>query len=85
MRNNFKNYDKDANGTIEKGEFGQVLKDMGYDEVSEEKLAEMFSNVDLNKDGVVDWEEFLNIMDKEKVKRKTRKSMTVELPGLSAA
>ena len=37
IRNTFKNYDNDSNGTIDLSEFKQVLKDMGQGEVTEEK------------------------------------------------
>ena len=36
--NSFRNYDKDSNGIIDETEFKQVLKDMGHDEISDEKV-----------------------------------------------
>ena len=62
MVNSFKNYDKDSSETINKEEFKQVLKDMGHSDVTDSYLSEVFSKIDLNKDGVISWEEFLNMM-----------------------
>ena len=53
----FKKYDQDDSGAIDKGELGQMLKDLG-NELDEEKLQEALNDLDINKDGVVDLDEF---------------------------
>lgn len=85
LRNTFKNYDRDASGAIDKSEFQQALKDMGHDDMTEEKLQAMFNVVDLNHDGVIDWSEFLKMMEHLKIQGTKRKSQSINLKGLSAA
>lgn len=58
---------------------------MGHDDTSEEKLQAMFNVADLNHDGVIDWSEFLKMMEHLKIQGTKRKSQSINLKGLSAA
>lgn len=67
----FKTYDKDKSGTIDAKEFKQVCKDLGRGDVSQEKIDELFKQADKNKDSVIDWEEYLSMMQSVYEKNKT--------------
>ena len=58
----FKNYDKDKNGVMDKNEFREALKDMGYRDLSEAKVSQVLKSVDKNQNGVIEWDEFLEMM-----------------------
>jgi len=62
MINAFKGYDTNSNGSIDAAEFKNALRGMGHTDVTEEKVAEMLARVDKNTDGVIDWLEFLDMM-----------------------
>ena len=62
LMNAFKNYDADKSGTIDGKEFKNALKAMGHDEVTDEQANEMLKKVDKNTDNVIDWYEFLDMM-----------------------
>jgi Ca2+-binding EF-hand superfamily protein len=57
VRPNFYKYDADQSGTIDRGELMTCLKDLGYD-LDENELEKAFSNLDINGDGVIDYNEF---------------------------
>ena len=62
MINAFKGYDTNSNGSIDAAEFKNALHGMGHGDVTDEKVQEMLSRVDKNTDGVIDWIEFLDMM-----------------------
>lgn len=58
----FKNYDTDKSGAIDDKEFKNALKAMGHDEVTDTIANELMKKVDKNNDGVIEWLEFLEMM-----------------------
>ena len=59
----FKFFDKDGNGTVEPEEISQVLKALGL-EMTDEELKDIMSSLDENGDGVMDFQEFVQMMDR---------------------
>jgi calmodulin len=57
----FELFDKDKDGTITIKELGTVISNLGQ-KASEEDLLEMIKEVDDNKNGNIDFEEFLALM-----------------------
>jgi len=55
----FRNYDKNNDGTMDQGEFKQIMIDLGYRKITDEKCKEMLDAQDSNKDGVINWTEFV--------------------------
>jgi len=55
----FKKFDKDGDGSITVDEVLDALKDIG---VQEEAAAEIVREADLNNDGVIDYDEFVQMM-----------------------
>lgn len=62
MINAFKSYDVNSDGTIDAREFKAALSGMGHSDVTDEQVAEMLKRVDKNADGVIEWIEFLDMM-----------------------
>lgn len=62
MVNAFKGYDTNSNGSIDAVEFKNALRGMGHTEVTDDQVREMLGRVDKNTDGVIDWLEFLDMM-----------------------
>ena len=62
MINAFKGYDTNSNGSIDASEFKNALHGMGHSDITDEKVGEMLARVDKNTDGVIDWFEFLDMM-----------------------
>lgn len=60
----FKAFDKDGNGFISVEELKHAMESLG-ETVSNEELDEMVKMADKNKDGKIDYEEFVEIMQKE--------------------
>lgn len=58
----FKAYDKDQSGAMDKAEFKAALVDMGYRDITDDRVTELLANVDKNNSGVVEWDEFLDMM-----------------------
>lgn len=58
----FKGYDTNSNGTIDAAEFKAALGGMGHGDVTDEQVTTMLARVDKNTDGVIDWIEFLDLM-----------------------
>lgn len=58
----FKGYDADSSGTIDAVEFKNALNGMGHTDISDEKVTELLNKVDKNSDGVIEWIEFLDMM-----------------------
>lgn len=62
LERTFKTYDKDKSGSIDAKEFKQVCKDLGHGDVTDETLKALFEKADKNTDSVIDWEEYLTMM-----------------------
>ena len=58
----YKVYDLNKDGHIDEKEFKNVLIDIGYRKITDQKVAEMLSEQDRNQDGVIDWHEFTTMM-----------------------
>jgi hypothetical protein len=58
----FREYDLDGSGSIDEKELALAFKSMGQG-VSKEKIQQIIKEVDSNGNGVIDWVEFLQIMD----------------------
>ena len=59
----FKSFDKDHDGKITNYEFKYILTQMG-DKFSEQELNELFTECDLDINGVLDYQEFINFWKK---------------------
>ena len=57
-------FDKDSSGTITTKELGTVMRNLGQNP-SEEELREMIKEIDLDGNGVIDFNEFLYLMVKK--------------------
>jgi hypothetical protein len=53
----FRTYDRDASGSIDRGELARLLEALGM-EVSDEELAIALDAVDANHSGRISWDEF---------------------------
>ena len=60
----FNLFDKDSSGTITTKELGTVMRNLGQNP-SEEELKEMIKEIDLDGNGVIDFNEFLYLMVKK--------------------
>jgi Ca2+-binding EF-hand superfamily protein len=58
----FKKFDKDGNGTIEKSELRDTMRQELFIPVSEKDVDEMIKEADANGDGIINYEEFTTIM-----------------------
>jgi Ca2+-binding EF-hand superfamily protein len=61
LQHAFKLYDLDKNGTMNAGEFKQVLKDLGKREVTDEQVTTMLAEHDKNGDKQISWPEFIEV------------------------
>jgi calmodulin len=57
----FQVFDKDGTGDITASELGEVMRELGLNP-SEAELRDLVSEVDVNNDGVISFEEFLGLM-----------------------
>ena len=53
----FDKYDADGSGSIDKEELGELIKELG-NELTDDELTNALKSLDVNKDGVIDLEEF---------------------------
>ena len=58
---NLGNLRDDKNGTMNAKEFKQVLVSLGKRDINEEQAKKMLSDHDLSHDGVIQWNEFLEV------------------------
>lgn len=65
-RDSFIHFDKDGSGTIDKYELAKVLEAMGQSP-SEEELFQIISKVDQDNSGEIDFVEFLQVIENQKV------------------
>ena len=59
IRKVFQKYDRDGNGVINKDEFRRVVEDKYQAKLLPQQIDIMISEADTNKDGHIDYEEFL--------------------------
>ena len=64
-RENFNLFDKDHDGKISLDEFRNVVMLITDGQITEERITKMLKEVDLNGDGVIDFEEFYTAVKKE--------------------
>lgn len=57
VKKTFSKYDTDGSGSIDKDELAVLCKELGC-ELDEDQLEEALIDLDLNKDGVIDFDEF---------------------------
>ncbi len=62
----FKEFDENNNAVMEKNEFKNLLKELGYGDLSKKDIDALFKDIDLNNDNVISFYEFLLIMKKIK-------------------
>ncbi len=62
----FKEYDKNGNAVIEKDEFKDLLKELGFSDLSKKEIKALFKDIDANNDKVISFYEFLLLMKKLK-------------------
>jgi calmodulin len=58
IRETFEHFDRNGNGTMEVGEFVQLLKVLGAD-ASPEEVAAGVEALDSNRNGLIDYNEFV--------------------------
>lgn len=61
FKKHFGSFDVDGNGRIDKGELNQIVKNLGEYEALN-RLDQIIAEVDTNRDGTIDFDEFLAIM-----------------------
>ena len=57
----FKNYDVNKDGSMDAKEFAQVVKDLGYNSVTTERISELLKMVDKDESGRIEFDEFLEM------------------------
>lgn len=62
-KKHFASFDVDGNGHIDENELRQIVKNLGEFEALQ-KLPQIIAEVDLNRNGTIEYEEFLHIMGK---------------------
>jgi Ca2+-binding EF-hand superfamily protein len=58
----FRNYDTNNNGVMDQNEFKNIMIDIGYRKITDDKCAEMLAAQDQDNDGVLSWVEFVDMM-----------------------
>ncbi|OQR93078.1 dynein 18 kDa light chain [Achlya hypogyna] len=66
-RESFVHFDKDGSGTIDKYELAKVLEAMGQ-RPTEEELFQMISEVDEDHSGEIEFAEFLQVIEQQKLR-----------------
>ena len=64
FREAFQAFDKDGNGSITTKELGTVMRSLGQN-LSEAEIKEMIDIVDEDKNGTIDFQEFLHLMERK--------------------
>lgn len=63
LREAFAEFDKNSDGYITKNELAGVMANFGHEIITQEELDEVMKLVDTDGNGVVDFKEFLELMD----------------------
>lgn len=58
----FNNYDLNKDGTMDEKEFKNIMIDLGERKTTDESAAAMLAANDSNRDGRIQWNEFLDMM-----------------------
>lgn len=58
----FKNYDLNKDGSMDEKEFKNIMIDLGFRKITDDKVKEMLASQDSNKDGLIQWVEFVDMM-----------------------
>ena len=58
----FKEFDANQNAVIERNEFTNLLKKLGFGHLNKKEMSALFKDIDLNNDNVISFYEFLLIM-----------------------
>ena len=66
MIKTFNHYDKNKDGKMDDSEFKNILIDLGYRKITDEKVKQMMGEHDQNEDGFLQWGEFVDMMIKMK-------------------
>ena len=64
FREAFQAFDKDGNGSITTKELGTVMRSLGQN-LSEAEIKEMIDIVDEDRHGTIDFQEFLNLLERK--------------------
>ncbi|KAF9465904.1 calmodulin-like protein [Collybia nuda] len=64
FREAFSLFDKDKDGTISSHELGTVMRSLGQNP-TEAELQDMINEVDIDRNGIIDFDEFLALMVKQ--------------------
>jgi len=51
----FRSYDKNGDGHMDQNEFKNIMIDLGYRKITDDKCKEMLAEQDQNSDGVISW------------------------------
>lgn len=60
----FRNYDLNKDGVMDESEFKNIMIDLGYRKITDEEVKKMLEEHDTNKDGFIQWQEFIEMMGK---------------------
>lgn len=63
LKEAFRFFDKDGDGAITTEEIGEVLKTLGL-EITTDELDDIMADLDENGDGIMDFDEFVTMMDR---------------------
>lgn len=66
MIKTFNHYDLNKDGKMDEKEFKNILVDLGYRKITDEKVKEMLDENDASQDGFLQWNEFVDMMIKMK-------------------
>ena len=66
MIKTFNHYDLNKDGKMDQKEFKNILVDLGYRKITDEKCKEMLDENDQSQDGFLQWTEFVDMMVKMK-------------------
>ena len=64
IRQAFKQFDKNKDATMDKGELKAMLTAMGLKDIEDEQITDIIKTVDLNNDSVIQFSEFLELYRK---------------------
>ena len=70
----FEMFDKDEDGLIDQNDLGKILRALGQDP-SDQDLIEMITDVDKNEDKLIDYEEYLQLVDNKEKDNEAEKEL----------